>query len=112
MRNVPPPRVIFVGCIAEWLDLDMVARVAREMSDVSFVLVGPVETDTRVLRGVANVTVHGPCKYADVPRYLRSADFWASVKVKSVVPVIAATGHSAAFSCSGAIVAETLTATL
>lgn len=74
LAELPSPRVIFVGCIADWVDLDLVAEAARELPKVSFVLIGPVETDPEVVSSLANVRLVGPRDYADVPGYLRNAD--------------------------------------
>ncbi len=68
------PVVGFVGGIAQWVDVPLVATLARQRPDWLLVLVGPVSTDVSPLDGLANVRLLGPRPYQDVPRYLAAMD--------------------------------------
>lgn len=74
LSGVPRPIVGFVGGLSEWVDLELVASLARQRPDWSFVLVGPASIDTAVVRGCANVRLLGPRSYDDLPHYLAAMD--------------------------------------
>lgn len=74
VARLPGPRVGFIGALAQWVDLRLIAELARAHPAWSVVLVGPVSTDLAPVAGVANVHVLGPRGYADVPRYLAAMD--------------------------------------
>jgi hypothetical protein len=60
LQNLPRPIVGFVGGLSEWVDLNLVADLARARPHSSFVLVGPASIDTSPIRGLSNVTLLGP----------------------------------------------------
>ncbi len=41
-REIPSPRVVYVGAIDEWFDADLVGRLASRLPQLSFVMLGPV----------------------------------------------------------------------
>ena len=47
MRGLPRPVVGYVGNFANWLDVDLIASVARTVSEGTFVFVGPVTAPDR-----------------------------------------------------------------
>jgi glycosyltransferase involved in cell wall biosynthesis len=68
------PLIGFFGLIADWVDLDLVAAVARLRPQWTFVLIGKVQTDTAPLRGLPNVRLPGQKPYAALPFYCRGID--------------------------------------
>ena len=74
LQHVPKPIVGFVGGISQWVDVALVAALARARRDWSFVLVGPVGTDVSAVRELRNVTMLGPRPYATLPAYLAAMD--------------------------------------
>lgn len=50
----------FYGSIADWVDVELIARCAQNMPDWTFVLIGKVETDVGALSGLGNVKLLGP----------------------------------------------------
>jgi glycosyltransferase involved in cell wall biosynthesis len=68
------PRVGFVGALAQWVDVPLLAALARRRPDWWLVLVGPVATDVSGLAELPNVRLLGPRPYRDVPRYLAAVD--------------------------------------
>ena len=74
LRNVPHPIVGFVGGLSEWVDLDLVARLARQRPEWTFLLVGPVGIDTSAVDALPNVRLLGPRPYADLPALLAAMD--------------------------------------
>jgi glycosyltransferase involved in cell wall biosynthesis len=74
LAGIPRPIVGFFGLLSEWVDLNLVAYLARAFPAVSFVLIGRSETDLGPLAGLPNVHTLGYVPYADLPRYARSFD--------------------------------------
>jgi len=69
------PRIAgFYGAIADWIDVPLIAAVARAMPDWQFVLVGPVATDIGALDGVANVTLVARQPHARLPGFTQYWD--------------------------------------
>lgn len=76
IRTIPRPIVGYMGSIADWMDYDLVARMADRRPDVSFVFVGPVDYPKRAIRleRSSNVYWLGKKEYQDVPVYIGSFD--------------------------------------
>lgn len=70
------PVVGYIGALYEWIDVGLVAEVARLMPDASFLLVGPADSPGRTapLRGLPNVEVRGRVPYDDVPALVAACD--------------------------------------
>lgn len=72
------PVVGYYGAIAEWVDFSLIRKAAEEMSDVSFVFIGP-EYDASVRQhldvfDLPNVRWLGVKDYRDLPDYLAVFD--------------------------------------
>ncbi len=63
------PIVGFYGSIAEWIDTEMIARVAKKLPDWEFVFIGPVQTDISELMKITNVSFLGPKPHHELPIY-------------------------------------------
>lgn len=103
LTGLPRPIVGFVGAIASWVDLELVAEAAAALPGWSFVLVGPggdslaarrsrpsltarlrsqapelgsrsADLERGHLRSRPNVHLLGPRPYAELPRYLKGFD--------------------------------------
>jgi glycosyltransferase involved in cell wall biosynthesis len=74
LQRVPTPIVGFVGGLSEWVDVSLIAALARARPKWSFVLVGPVGTDVSPVRELDNVTLLGPRSYDALPAYLAAMD--------------------------------------
>jgi len=76
LASIPAPRIGYVGSLAAWVDVELLAGVARARPDWSLVLVGPalkgVEGALDALRRLPNVFVLGERPYASIPAYLQS----------------------------------------
>jgi glycosyltransferase involved in cell wall biosynthesis len=64
----------YYGTIAPWLDLGLVAAVARLLPEWRFAMIGAVQTDVSAVAGLANVHFLGPRPHADLPRYSQHWD--------------------------------------
>ena len=74
LRSLPRPVIGFFGLIADWVDLDAVAAIARARPRWSIALIGKVVTGVERLRGLANVHLLGQKPYGDLPTYCRGFD--------------------------------------
>ena len=79
--DLPPPGstiVGYVGSIYPWLDFDLMERTIGAMTDLSFVMIGPLhpavarEMDRLARR--RNFSFLGLKAYSDVPAYMRNLD--------------------------------------
>lgn len=74
IRDLPRPVIGFFGLIADWVDLELMAEVAKRYPEGSMVLVGKATTDTSVLEQVPNVHLLGRKPYASLPAYCKGFD--------------------------------------
>jgi len=72
--ELPRPIIGYVGLIADYVDLELMAQAARMRPRWSFVLVGGSVTDLGALRGLPNVYVLGRRSYDSLPAYCRAFD--------------------------------------
>ena len=74
MRDLPRPRVGFVGALNGRIDQTLLCDVARQLPSMTFVLVGPIEGDVSALASRPNVTLLGARPHHDLPGYLKAFD--------------------------------------
>lgn len=74
LANLPRPIVGSTGLIDERIDAELVATLARERPDHSFVFVGPRQLGASPLDEEANVHFLPSVAYGDVPAVLRAFD--------------------------------------
>jgi glycosyltransferase involved in cell wall biosynthesis len=75
MERIPHPIVGFYGVIDERMDLHLLSKVAKELPQASFVLLGPtVKIDTAALPQRENIYYLGQKSYAELPQYLKYFD--------------------------------------
>jgi Glycosyl transferases group 1 len=73
--NIKHPRVGFFGVIDERMDLDLVARTARDAPEMQFVMLGPVvKIDPASLPRLPNIHWLGKQSYQDLPLFLAHWD--------------------------------------
>jgi uncharacterized SAM-binding protein YcdF (DUF218 family)/glycosyltransferase involved in cell wall biosynthesis len=68
------PIVGYVGGLHQWVDQQLIADVASRLADVSFALIGPVQSDVSALERCANVTMLGQRPHPELPRYVKGFD--------------------------------------
>jgi glycosyltransferase involved in cell wall biosynthesis len=66
------PVIGFFGLIAEWIDLALVAELARRRPEWIFVMIGKATVDLALLRGLPNVRLIGQKPYRSLPAYCRA----------------------------------------
>jgi glycosyltransferase involved in cell wall biosynthesis len=69
--DLPRPIVGFWGSIHDWVDLEMIAYMARRHPEWSIVLVGRGSCDVGALAGLPNVHLLGGRPYASLPSYAK-----------------------------------------
>ncbi len=74
LAGLPRPIVGFIGAVADFVDLELIADAARARPEWSFVLVGRLITDLTALKGLANVHLLGQRPYNALPAYCRGFD--------------------------------------
>jgi GT2 family glycosyltransferase/SAM-dependent methyltransferase len=69
------PIVGYFGAIADWFDLDLMVRLARERPQYTFVLIGGIfDVPMAALETLPNVQILGQQPYERMPAYLRQFD--------------------------------------
>lgn len=94
VERLPRPRLCFVGVIQEWVDTELLARVARERPEWSLVLIGPVAPGVALhgLDKMPNVFFLGRKSKEVLPGYLKGCEvclnvFRASALTANVSPL-------------------------
>ncbi len=72
IRHIKGPIVGFFGLIHDWIDLELIAFLAKERPDWSFVVIGAAKVDVSALTALPNVHLLGRRPYADLPAYCRA----------------------------------------
>lgn len=71
---IPHPILGFYGALADWVDLDLIAEVARARPDWSIVLIGDAQSDTSRVAGIPNVRLLGRRRNHELPAYCKAFD--------------------------------------
>jgi glycosyltransferase involved in cell wall biosynthesis len=74
IASLPRPVIGFFGLIADWVDVDLMAEVARQYPNGSVVVLGKATTDVAVLKALPNVHLLGRKPYQDLPAYCKGFD--------------------------------------
>lgn len=74
LRTFPSPRLGYIGAVGPWLDLPLLAHVARHRPNCSIVLIGPLERAPSIRPRPANLHLLGERPYTDLPAYLAAMD--------------------------------------
>jgi glycosyltransferase involved in cell wall biosynthesis len=61
----------YYGSISDWIDVELVAKAARDMPDWRFVLIGPIQTDVGALSAHKNVRLLGPLPHDQLPSHIQ-----------------------------------------
>ncbi len=78
VADMPKPIIGFHGLLADWVDFELIKKVAEHFNHGSVVLVGKVAADAEkhvsVLDGVLNVHFLGRKPYSELPAYCKAFD--------------------------------------
>ena len=71
-RALPAPVIGFFGSLAQWIDVPLIAALARARPQYSLLLIGHVSTDVEELRQLPNVHLVGAQPYQSLPAWAKS----------------------------------------
>lgn len=76
LAAIPRPRLGFFGLIRDWVDLDLLAEVARARPHWHFVMIGDADSNVNIdqYRRLPNMHFLGRRAYEDLPAYCRHFD--------------------------------------
>jgi glycosyltransferase involved in cell wall biosynthesis len=74
VASLPHPIIGFFGLIHEWLDLQLIAKIARARPDWSIVIIGKSVVETHVLKSWPNIHLLGRRPYDALPSYCKAFD--------------------------------------
>jgi glycosyltransferase involved in cell wall biosynthesis len=75
IARLPRPIIGFFGLVgADWVDLELMAAVARRFPAASLVVLGKVTTDVSALQSLPNVHFLGRKPYVELPGYCKAFD--------------------------------------
>ena len=74
IADIRPPIVGFFGSLADWVDVSLIAKLARDRPTYTVLLVGHVSTDVSELTGLGNVRMVGAQPYESLPNWARAFD--------------------------------------
>ena len=78
VADLPRPIIGFHGLLADWVDYELIKKVAEHFKDGSVVLVGKIAVDAeqkvKILDDIPNIHFLGRKPYADLPAYCKAFD--------------------------------------
>jgi len=76
IADLPSPVLGFVGRIKEWIDLELIKKVAQKRPEWNIVMVGPVEIDAdiNIFKQIKNIRFVGARPKEALPAYLKKFD--------------------------------------
>jgi len=74
LRALPKPILGFTGLLADWVDLPLLAELAKRRPEWSIVLIGRSDVDLKIFDGLSNVHLLGHRPYNQLPEFLRGFD--------------------------------------
>lgn len=78
ITGLPRPIIGFHGLLADWVDYELIKKVAERFPDGSVVLIGKIAVDAeekiKVLDGIPNIHLLGRKPYAELPAYCAAFD--------------------------------------
>jgi glycosyltransferase involved in cell wall biosynthesis len=74
IAKLPKPVLGFYGTLRDWVDLDLIADVARARPSWSIALIGQQLDDVGPVRGLPNVHLLGRKPHAELPAYCKGMD--------------------------------------
>ncbi|MGE5181681.1 MAG: glycosyltransferase, partial [Acidobacteriota bacterium] len=74
LAALPRPRLGFYGTLRDWVDLDLIAQVARARPRWTIALIGQQLADISAVRGLPNVHLLGQKRHDELPAYCKGFD--------------------------------------
>jgi len=73
-NHIPKPRVIYVGMIGDWFDVELVYKSALSLKKYNFVIIGDCKIELSKLKQLPNVFILGSRPHKDISKYLYHSD--------------------------------------
>ena len=73
-KNIPKPRIIYIGTISSWFDKDLIKFCAFQNPKLNFIVIGPSSINMSDLKSYKNIYILGGIPYDEVPSYLINSD--------------------------------------
>jgi len=73
-RDIEKPIVVYSGAISKWFDVELMHYLCKNLPDLHFFLIGPIDINLQKLQGLDNVSILGFKPYHELPAYLVHAD--------------------------------------
>lgn len=73
-QGLQRPVIGFYGLIEEWIDLDLIADLARQRPEWTFLMIGRLAVDATRLKALPNVIFTGPQPYRTLPNWAKAFD--------------------------------------
>lgn len=64
------PVIGFFGLLSEWVDQELLLKLARECPGATIELIGKADVDVSRLKGVSNIHLMGPKPFSDLPSHI------------------------------------------
>lgn len=78
IKDLPKPVIGFHGLLADWVDFELIKKIAAHFKNGSIVLIGKIAVDAeqkvKILDGISNVHFLGRKPYANLPAYCKGFD--------------------------------------
>ncbi|PKM77850.1 MAG: hypothetical protein CVU90_05220 [Firmicutes bacterium HGW-Firmicutes-15] len=75
IKAFPKPIIGYIGAFYEWIDVELLLKIAKAHPEWSLVIIGPIHgIDTALFSNCPNVYIMGPRDYLDLPQYLDVID--------------------------------------
>lgn len=78
VKDLPKPIIGFHGLLADWVDFELIKKIAESFPDGSVVLVGKTTVDAeqkiKILDGISNIHFVGRKPYSELPGYCKAFD--------------------------------------
>jgi glycosyltransferase involved in cell wall biosynthesis len=74
MRSLAKPILGFTGLLADWVDLALLAELAKRRPEWTIALIGRSDVDLKIFDGMSNVHLLGHRPYNRLPEFLRGFD--------------------------------------
>ena len=78
IADLPRPIIGFHGLLADWIDYELIKKVAEHFKDGSIVLIGKVAVDAKqkikIINDVPNIHIVGRKLYDELPAYCKAFD--------------------------------------
>ncbi|MCW4047994.1 MAG: glycosyltransferase [Candidatus Bathyarchaeota archaeon] len=74
IKNLKSPIIGFIGAVWDWVNIDLICKLAELHKDYSILLVGPVYYGLNDLKRYPNIFAIGTKKYELLPQYLSCMD--------------------------------------